>query len=222
MICSVCNGLGTVVQQENCSICNGSGYTEELLTCPDCEGSGYIRGGNCFECGGNGTVNDETCNRCSGSSKEADSRCDRCQASGQITQRRDCPATVDVQAACKPCNGTGQIADPTPVHGGSGGEVGAGGVAGAAQCDLCHGRTTVVRRVKCKGCQGRGTVPDVCDACGGKAWVDTFPLKSKCVFCDAIGMSLTKTRDHADCGGTGGVPEVETCPKCNGKGTVTA
>lgn len=132
MKCEPCNGSGYVAQTQRCSICDGAGYVDETSQCPDCSGSGYITGGACSECVGSGSVNDETCGSCGGSGKEDDSRCGRCETSGQITQRRDCPSTVDVQVSCEPCGGTGQVPELVSAEDWGDDEDGDGGGGSAA------------------------------------------------------------------------------------------
>lgn len=119
MICTQCNGRGTITVSQTCPTCGGAGYVERSQTCSTCSGSGWVSGGNCWTCGGSGTVNDETCGSCNGSGKAPDVRCGECNGSGSVTVREDCPATVDVEQSCPTCGGSGQVADPAPVGGGS-------------------------------------------------------------------------------------------------------
>jgi len=82
-------------------------------------------------------------------------------------------------------------------------------------CTLCHGRGSVIKRETCPTCNGNRTIKRQCTNCGGRAWLETFPLETKCPYCDALGMM---TVDCDTCNGTGGVPVEETCPDCQGRG----
>ncbi len=86
-----------------------------------------------------------------------------------------------------------------------------------AMCTLCHGHGKVIRRHPCPVCHDHKKVREACHNCGGKAWIETFPIEVKCQECDAMGVA---EYDCKHCGGSGGVPVEETCSDCHGSGTL--
>eukprot|EP01083_Nonionella_stella_P172171 590005_1 len=146
--CFRCNGKG------ECNGCRGSGLFKKQLSCKRCDGSGVFKiKKDCFKCNGTGTFRKRvSCKRCDGTGRFRNGcECNACDGSGIYEIKHECDkcggdGLFKRDYECKKCKGSG-IFQP---------EIKCGKCKASGGCSKCD--NTGKFKVKCRKCDGRGTV----------------------------------------------------------------
>ncbi len=115
IICSGCNGVGTIKIEKTCKNCSGNG----VIICDSCSGNGKR---TCKACGGTGQgdiyptkgIYSSKCSTCSGAGSI---KCKTCSGEGSfICNECNGKKIISTTEVCKICNGNGKISDALQIN----------------------------------------------------------------------------------------------------------